>query len=82
MALDDNVPIAPVAPASTAAPMLVKTFRVTDSTGAVVEVQAVAVTDADGRTVTPLSEDTGQQILAALRSINNLLAAGAPDQLL
>jgi hypothetical protein len=73
----DAVVIAPPAPvtAAPAVPTLIKTFSATDAQGRTVEVQAVCLTDEYGRTVGPMSEQTGREIVEQLRILNALLAA-------
>lgn len=82
MANEDNVAIAPIvpvaAPGSTVpvipAPTLIKTFRVLDANNQVVEIQAVALVNADGRAPDPLTEQTGRDILEMLRRLHNVMA--------
>jgi hypothetical protein len=68
VSVDDLIPV----PTSTT--MNVKTFKGLDVNGNVVEVQAIVETDSDGAPIKPLSEATGQRILAALIAIDQKLA--------
>lgn len=76
MALDDSIAIS--APGASAAPQvsLIKTFRVRDVTGAIVEIQATSLVDIDGRPYYPMSEDTGQKLLRMVARLVNVTAAG------
>ena len=51
----------------------IRTFRVLNSAGALVEIQGVALLDEQGCAINAMSEDTGRVIAAALKSINNIL---------
>jgi hypothetical protein len=52
----------------------IKTFRALDLNGNLVEIQAVVAVDELGRVLQrPMTEETGQQILAALVNMTNTL---------
>lgn len=73
---EDTLAIQPTTPTpAPVAPTLLKMFRGDDTRANIVEVQAVAVVDENARVIQPMTDATGQQILAALVSINNILAA-------
>jgi hypothetical protein len=70
---DSSLPVAP-APAPGApvpVPMAVKTFTVIDNTGTLVQIQGVVLVDENGRTITPMTEQTGQALLMAIRQLHS-----------
>ena len=78
---EDFVTIAAAsAPAAVGYQPNIKTFTNKDANGLLVEVQAVCMTDEFGRTVGPMSEATGREILEQLRLLNALLA-GSQDSI-
>jgi hypothetical protein len=72
---DDSVPVAAPAAAVPGAPFLIKTFSFKDVTGNVVDCQAVILCDEYGRSIQPMSEVTGREIVNLLRA----LVAAVPD---
>lgn len=71
---DIAIPATPTVTTPTPPPVLIKTFSALDINGNLVEIQAITQVDEIGRIeALPLTEATGQQILAALLSINNIL---------
>ena len=68
---DDSVPVAAPATSVPAAPFLIKTFDVRDSSGNVVSIQAVCLVNEFGRIVDPITDETGRNLVDA---INRLLA--------
>lgn len=79
MANDANIPVQPAAPVAQGPVLPVKTFAVTDINGVVVYVQAVCLVDELGRPVTPMSEATGQALLAAVKALHTTLAQNVGD---
>jgi hypothetical protein len=83
---DNNIPIAPVPVIATGPVVLVKTVATRSAVpGKTVEIQCVIICDEDGEEVDVLTEVTGQQILAMLRDIRNILSTstgilGDPNQ--
>jgi hypothetical protein len=71
---DDIIAIQGTATAPAAPTVNVKTFSAIDAAGRLVEIQGIALVDEFSRLMqAPLTEATGQQILAMLVSINNTL---------
>ena len=68
-----QIPAAPTA-SPAAAPVGIRTFAVKDPlTGALVQIQGVVLCDDSGEPYTPMSEETGREIVKALIALNNVM---------
>jgi hypothetical protein len=72
---ESAVPIAGPAPTAAVTTYQVRTFAIRDPlTNAITQYQGVVMCDEYGEPLTPLSEDTGREIVKLLNSININLA--------
>lgn len=71
---DSAVPIQPATPTTAVAPIGIRTFTVTDSNGNILQLQGFAVVDDQNRSFVPMSESTGQAIVAAIKELHTAFA--------
>ena len=75
---DDKISVQPASPAPAAPPVGVKVLTVPSGDGvSQVVIQAVCLLNEFGRPVTPMSEATGQDLLAAIKALTAALTANA-----
>ena len=74
---DDSVPVAAPATATpSAAPFLIKTFDTRDANGNIVSIQGVVLVNEYGRIITPMREQTGQELIDVMQQILGFLTTG------
>ena len=72
---DTTIAVQPASAAPTAAPVQFELAQIVNSAGQLSLVQAVTLLDELGRPFEPLSEETGQEILRAIKELSSMFAS-------
>lgn len=67
---DSTVAVQPAAQAPPGQPVAIRTFVVLDANGQPVQIQAMTMVDEFNRSTPPMSEATGQALLAAIKALH------------
>lgn len=76
---DQVVPVTPATQAPAATPVPLRMANSPNDSGVSVVTQAVYLVNDQGRVMTPMTEETGQDILAAIKELHTCLARFTGD---